>query len=176
MNRIVHSDNVRLYLNLIALVALAAIWRAGEAINMRLAELPVKEAPRVDRNNTTLDAKSFYPVWVKQAVAMPRPDDGAEMDALFTRKIDKPEEPKLEPIKSVEPDYGEWFKQVARVDGVSDDGVFVNGRFYKLGDKMQDLSFTTASGKPVTPVVESIKKGRVTFRIGKSTVVFLFGG
>jgi hypothetical protein len=130
----------------------------------------------VDHNNATLDAKSFYPVWVKQAVAMPHPDGEAEMDALFARKIDKPEAPKLEPIKPVEPDYGEWFKQVARVDGVSDDGVFVNRRFYKLGDKMDDLSFTTASGKPVVPVIESIKDGRVTFRVGKSTVVFLFGG
>jgi len=173
MRQIVQSS---LYLNLIALVALAAVWRAGEAVNMQLAQLPVKEAPRVDRGSAALDAKSFYPVWVKQAVAMPRPDGETEIDALFARKVDQPEEPKFEPIRPVEPDYGEWFKQVARVDGVSDDGVFVNGRFYKLGDKMQDLAFTTASGKPVIPVVESIKEGRVTFRVGKGSVVFLLGG
>jgi len=175
MKRSIYNSGAGLYLNLIALVALAAVWRAGEAINTRLAALPVKEAPRVDRSNVALDAKNFYPVWVKQAVAMPRQDGASEMDALFAGKVNKPEEPKLGPIRPVEPDYGEWFKQVARVDGVADDGVFVNGRFYKLGDKMQDLAFTTAGGKPVTPVVESIKGGKVTFRVGKSTVAFLFG-
>jgi len=141
---------------------------------MRLAALPIKEVPRVDRSNVTLDAKSFYPVWVKQAVAMARGSGASEMDALFSRKTS--EEPdKLEPVKPVEPDYGEWFKRVARVDGVADDGVFVNGRFYKLGSKMQEFSFTASGGKPVTPVVESIKNGKVTFRVGQSTVAFLFG-
>ena len=174
MREVFKSGNARLYMYLVAMVAIAAVWRAGEAIHLRLAQLPVKEAPRVDRDSTPFDAKSFYPVWVKQAAAMPSIIDGdGEVDALFKKK----EEPKLELElpKPPEPDYGELFKQLASVDGVADNGVFINGRFYKVGEKMEEFTFTTGSGKPVVVMVESIKDGRVVFRVGKSKVSFIFG-
>ena len=163
--------NIRLYIYLGGLVLIGLTWRAGGAIAERLSQLTVKTAPRVDRNAVSLDAKSFYQVWVKQSVAMPPAQTDGEVDAFFKRRV----EVKQAPPKPTEPDYADMFRQTASVDGVADDGVFVSGKFYKVGDKLEDFAIATASGHSIVPFVESIKQGRVMFRIGKGTIAFLYG-
>lgn len=178
MQKLLKSGNARLYILLGSMFVVASTWRAGDAINLRLFELTVKEAPRVDRNSVPINAKSFYPVWVKQAAAIPPVRSEGEsdsVDALFMAK----QEPKIEPPKPmapVEPDYVQMFQQRARVDGVSDDGAFVNGRFYKVGQKMEEFHFSALNGQPVVPVIESIKTGKITFTIGKQKLSFQTGG
>jgi len=166
------SGRTRLYLYLGAMLIIAGGWRLGETINQRFATLVVKQAPRIDRSAAVIDAKSIYPVWVKQAVATAVVYEHAEVDALFRKKAPQP----IEPPPVVEPDYSEIFKQAVIVDGVANDGVFCNGRFYKVGDKMPEFTLTTASGAPLIPVLESIHNGRVTFRIGHASLAFMYGG
>lgn len=166
------SGRTRLYLYLGAMLVIVGGWRTGETINQRFGELTVKQAPKVDRSAVVIDAKSFYPVWVKQAVAIPAVYEHSEVDALFRKKVPQP----IEPPKLVEPDYSEMFRQAVVVDGVADDGVFCNGRFYKVGDSMPEFTLTTSSGAPLIPVLESIHNGRVTFRIGRAALAFVYGG
>jgi len=178
MHTLLKSGNAKLYTLLGSLFVLASAWRVGDAINLRLFDLPVIEAPRVDSNSAPITVKSFYPVWVKQAAAIPpghQESDVDSVDALFGQKLG----PKIEPPKplpQIEPDYMQMFQQAARVDGVSDDGAFVNGRFYKVGQKMEDFRVSGLTGQPVVPVIESIKAGKITFTIGKQKVFFQTGG
>lgn len=175
MQRFLKTGNARLYALLGALLLLAGTWRAGEAINLRLVSLPVKEAPRVDKNSVPIDAKSFYPVWVKQAAANPpiqKEGESESVEALFMEK----KEPTIEqstgvPVAPDEPDYVQMFQQAARVDGVSDDGAFINGRFYKVGQKMVEFQIYGAGGQSVIPVIQSVQNGKITFRIGNKTLI-----
>lgn len=173
MDKVLKAANRKLYLYLIAFVVIAIGWRTGEYVNQQLTELQIKQAPRVDRNTATLDAKSFYPVWVKQSVAVAAEHVDSEVDSLFRdREIQQPE---IKPVEVVEPDYGEIFRQSVAINGVADDGVFVNGRFYKVGAKMDEVAMQSASGAMIIPRVESLKQGRVFFRVGKDRISFLFG-
>lgn len=161
------SGRTRLYLYLGAVLIIAGGWRIGETINQRFATLVVKEAPRIDRSAVAIDAKSIYPVWVKQAVARAAVYEHTEVDALFLKKAQQ----QIEPPPVLESDYGELFRQAVVVDGVSSDGAFCNGRFYKMGDTMPEFAFTTASGAPLIPILEGVHKGAVTFRIGTTVLV-----
>lgn len=178
MQKFLKTGNARLYILLGSMFVVGSAWRAGDAINQRLLQLPVTAAPRVDRNSVSIAKNSFYPVWVKQAVATPpapNESEGESVDALFMAK----QEPKIEPPRieaPPEPDYVQMFKQAARIDGVSDDGIFVGGRFYKVGQKMEEFQFSGPSGTPIIPSVESIRAGKITFAIGKDKLVFQTGG
>lgn len=172
MQKLLRSANTRLYIYLGGLLLLAAVWRAGESVNARFEVMPVKEAPRIDRGTIPLDAKSFYPVWVKQAAAMPQVTQDSEVDELFRKR----EEAKPEMLKPVEPDYVEIFKASATVDGVSDNGAFVGGQFYKVGAKLHEFAIASANGQTVVPVLHSIKNGKITFTIAGRTLSFVYGG
>lgn len=169
MQKMFKSGSTRVYLYLIVMIVVAAGWRAGEWINRRLAELPIHEAPRAERNAAPIEPRSFSAVWVKQSGTAPRASGDIEVDSLFRKK----EEPKVDPPKAVVAlDYAGMFRQAAQVDGVADDGVFVNGRFYKIGEKLHELAVAAGDVKPVVPVLESIKGGKVTFRVGAGKVSF----
>ncbi len=178
MQKFLKTGNARLYILLGSMFIVGSTWRAGEAINLHLFKLPVTSAPRVDRNSVSIAKNSFYPVWVKQALATPpasNESEGESVDVLFLAR----QEPKIEPLRieaPPEPDYLQMFKQAAQIDGVSDDGVFVSGRFYKVGQKMEEFQFSGPSGTPIIPSVESIKAGKITFAIGKDRLVFQTGG
>ncbi|TRZ66932.1 MAG: hypothetical protein D4S02_06000 [Rhodocyclaceae bacterium] len=166
----INSGSARLYVYLAVIAAATMVWRGGEYVDNQLLTLAVKAAPRVEKNNEPMDSKNFYPVWVKQSVALPPLQVDAEVDVYFK----KVEEPKVDPPRPPEPDYGAMFRESATVDGVSDDGVFVNGQFYKIGARIEELAVMPASGKAIIPVVESIASGRVIFRVGKAGVAFRF--
>jgi len=172
MAGIINSRNIRLYGYVIILALLAGAWRAGEAINRRLAATVVLEAPKAATSAEAITEKNFYPVWVKQAVATPPPAEEKELDALFRR----PEEPKLviAAPEPPEPNYEEMFKRSARIDGVADDGVFLNSSFYKAGAAIDELAMVTPRGNRIIPQVDSVSNDRVTFRISNHRLVFMF--
>lgn len=170
MKRLFKRGGSNLYLYVVTLLLVGMTWRGGEYVQLRMAELEVKEAPKVHMPSAPIDQKNFYPVWLKQPSAQIKSQGDAEVDALFM----KPAEPKQE-IKPVEPDYVAMFQQSATVDGVADNGVYVNGTFYKVGDKLQDLSIAAIGGAAVVPVVEAIKDGKVVFRVGPKHVSFIYG-
>lgn len=168
MRKVLNNPNIKFYLLLGSILVCAMTWKAGEAVRSRLADQPVKQAPRVDRNAVPINAKSFYTVWVKQAAASPPQTDtpAAELDGLFQNKV----EPKNEVVLPTEPDYAQMFTQVARINGVSKDGAFVNQRFYKVGVPMKELNFIGPM-----PIIEKIDSTGIHFRIGAKVIVFKTG-
>lgn len=90
----------------------------------------------------------------------------AELDGLFQNKV----EPKNEVVLPTEPDYAQMFTQVARINGVSKDGAFVNQRFYKVGVPMKELNFIGPM-----PIIEKIDSTGIHFRIGAKVIVFKTG-
>lgn len=162
MSNLLKSGNARLYVFIVILAILGALWRAGEAINAELGALPVKVAPKLGTSAAVLDEKSFYPVWVKQAVAQQPVPANDQVDVLF-----KHEEPAVEaPPKPMEPDYALMFRQAIHIDGVSDDGLFISGRFYVVGSKLEAFAMMTTVGKRIVPVLESWKGGTASFIVG----------
>ena len=166
MHHVLLSGNARLYVVLAAGMALAVAWKGGEALNARLGELAVKQAPRVTSPTVTLTETNFYPVWVKQPQAIAANAEANPVDALFARE----EPPKAPPAPS-EPDYAAMLRQAFRFDGAADDGIFANGRFYGVGSTLDELTMTTPTGRRVVPRLEQVDSGRATFSLGKKRMV-----
>jgi len=166
MHHILLSGNARLYVVLAAGMALAVAWKGGEALNARLGELAVKQAPRVTSPTVTLTETNFYPVWVKQPQAIAANAEANPVDALFAR-----DEPAKPPPAPPEPDYAAMLRQSFRFDGAADDGVFANGRFYGVGSTLDDLTMSTPSGRRVVPRLEQVDSGRATFSVGKKRLL-----
>lgn len=171
MDKLLNGESGKLYLYLIAMLIVSVGWKIGESINQRFSEMEIKQAPRIDRSASILDAKSFYPVWVKQLVANPQPGPEQEVDTLFNRREEKP----VEPPKPAEPDYGELFKQQARIDGISETGAFINGTFYRTGERLDDFAYTSPDGRRIIAVLKSTEGGRLRFQIGAQTLSFIYG-
>lgn len=169
MASLLKSGNIKTYLYLALVVILGLVWRGSEAVSAKLATLPVKEAPRVNTQEVQLSAKSFYPVWIKQAAAMSA-EQAADVDALFKKQEEaKPVEPVV--VKPVEPDYGEILRYKVELSGVADNGAFINGQFYKTGSQMPELMIVTMSGTPLTPVLAGVQKDSVTILLGKRSII-----
>lgn len=166
MRTFLKSGNAKLYLYLCILAVLAVLWRIGETINIQLGTLPVKVAPKAGNNSAVLSEKSFYPVWVKQAVARAPVTDEGPVDSLFKRE----EEKVVDKVIPTEPDYGQMFRQAIRIDGVADDGLFINGHFYTVGAKLEELAVTTAAGKRIVPRLASLANGKATFEVGTQKI------
>lgn len=156
--------NYRGLFTLLGIVLVVGAWRVGALINTtRLNSLPVIEAPKVDIGASAIDAKSFYPAWIKQPAAqVPAVEVDSSVDDLFQRK-DKE-------VGPAAPNYLEVFQQTARIDGVSDGGVFVNGRFYRAGEKMAALAIQGAGGGTIIPVVKFVTVQKIVFGVGEETV------
>lgn len=171
MQQFLKSGNLRLYLYLGVLISMGLLWRAGEAVTGRLAELPVHEAPKVGGNTVALNVKNFSAVFVKQAVAVAgnAVADESQIDSLFKREDTKTAE------KSIERDYGQLFIQSVRIDGVSDNGLIINGRFYSIGSKLETLAMMTTGGKQLVPRLDSLKNDKAIFDVGTQKVAIATG-
>ncbi len=150
MASLLKNGNIKTYVYLVLVVLLALAWRGGDAVGAKL------------------DAKSFYPVWIKQAAAMSA-EQAADVDALF-KKHEEVKPVEIAPPKPVEPDYGEMLKYRVELAGVADNGAFINGQFYKVGAKINDLTYVTMSGASVTPVLWSVKKDAAILLLGKKSI------
>lgn len=160
------AGSTRLYLVLGFGLAIGLALRAAMWVQASIEELPIKQAPRVERAAVSMDAKKFYPVWVKQASARPPAAVEARVDDLFKREDD------LEAARreKVAPDYEALFRQATKITGIADNGVFANGRFYKVGGRMEPLS--AEGGPSISPVVASVSAERVVFLVGSKRVVW----
>lgn len=156
-----------------------AFWLAMEItthIESQMKSLPVKTAPNVNYRGKAIDPKNFYPVWVKQAVATAPPDSSVNVDAFFRRQ----EEPKPVLVETTplptpaEPDYLAMFRNRARIDGIADNGVFINHQFFKVGSKLDSYAMPAPNGTVIIPVVESITSSTVTFRVGDKPLRFIY--
>jgi len=151
---------------------IAAIWGAGNMVNQKLSALDVLKLKRVQSQQVSTDTKAFYPVWVKQKAAI-RAEQKAEnsLDSLFKR----PEEPKPvelpKPPEPPEPNYAQLIQQSVFVSAIADNGAVINGRFYAVGDKVDDLTFMPPGKAPIAPMLVAVKGDVATISIAKKSVV-----
>lgn len=178
MQNFIKSGNKKLWFYIGSIALMAVLWKFGEAINSKLASLPIKTAPKAVAATATIDQKSFYAVWVKRITssAPETIENDQAVEDLFRKKEEVVIATAL-PEKPPGPDYVQIFKQNANISGVSDDGIFINRRFYAIGQKLENLAMASESGteKPIIPVLNSIQKGKVTFVVGNQKVIFLIG-
>lgn len=156
-----------------ALIMLFVTWQLSWHITDRVTQLPVKTAPKVDHQGPAVDPQSFYPVWVKQAVAMVPLTDNTPLDSFFRRQ-EIPTKPLMPDPIPPEPDYLAMLERQVRIDGISDNGVFINGVFFKSGTKLEALSLLKPDGTLLSPILEAISTHHVTFRIDGRTVSFQY--
>lgn len=177
MQTFIKSGNAKLWVYMGALALMAGLWKSGEAINHKLASLPIKTAPKSKKSTEIIDQKSFYAVWVKR-LASSSPEiieDDQAIENLFNRKEEEKLIPVFTPEKPIGPDYPQIFKSRAQITGVSNDGIFINRQFYKIGQPIENLSMPVENGKTIKPVLQSIKNGKAVFMVNKQPVIFLLG-
>ncbi len=178
------NKSMRLNIYLVAVFGIAILWRAGETLNKRFASLPINNISHADDTVKSIDIKSFHAVLVKETKAkLTVQEDIGNIESLFKKVETLISPPPLQPAAntalkaSVSPlvavDYAAMLRQSVRIDGIAEDGVFINGQFYKTGEKMQEWVITTETGS-VLPILESVKDERITLRIGKQKVLFLY--
>lgn len=172
MRKLLNSGNARLYLYAGILILIGLLWRAGNAVNAHLNELPIEAAPRVNNILPPLTEKNFYPVWVKQAVAQAPVADNSQVDALF-KHVDKKISAQVKPQ---EPDYGAMFKQRVVIDGVANNGLFIGGHFYAVGEKLEPYFTTTLAGKILVPVLVSVNSDLAAFEFDQKKIVISVKG
>lgn len=154
-----------LYASMSGMLLIGLAWRAGDYVSERMSALPVLQAPRVNYGESSIDTKTFPLVWVKRPQAAEvQVEQASSIDELFKGRQDD--------VMHQAPNYVDQFKQAASITGVAAEGVFMNGRYFPAGSKLSDLAMEGAEGKTIVPVIESIKDGKVVFKIGDERVAF----
>jgi hypothetical protein len=165
MKKFMASGSSKLYLYLILICVLALTWHGGELVNQKLSALPIKQMPHGAVKEAATDAKAFYPVWVKQVVAVQAESiSSGDVDDLFNQKVDSAEEAKR---KESEPDFRGMVAQSVQVQAIGDNGAVLNGTFYKIGSVLTEITLASGDGAPVVPVLASLTKDDVTIRVNR---------
>jgi len=167
MGKLLKQGNTRAYLYIILAGILLLVWTGADAINAKLAALPITKAPIVRSQEVPFSKMSIHPISIKQPAAIAA-EQGVDVEQLFKKEQAKVAE---EPPKPVDPDFGAQLKQRVEVTSVADSGAVINGTFYRVGSKLEDLTMQSVSGKPVVPVLEAVNGRKVTIRAGKAVVV-----
>ncbi|WNV05871.1 hypothetical protein RP726_05520 [Candidatus Methylospira mobilis] len=71
--------------------------------------------------------------------------DGTDIDQIFARGVQPPPEPvKVEkPPEKPKPSQAELFMQATMLNGVANNGAFINDRFYAVGESIRGFESTT---------------------------------
>jgi hypothetical protein len=175
MNKFMKGRNVTLYLYAVLAAVLILVWKTGEVVNKKLAATQLHRLQPKTSKVEVVNEKSFYPVFVKQAAAVNADkriaaSDAEGLDSLF--KKDEEVKPVSEvPVALPEPDPLLTIKQNTVVDAVSDNGAVINGRFYTIGSRIEELRFAPAGKGVVVPVMASVSGNKVTLTAGGKSVV-----
>jgi hypothetical protein len=145
------SQSQRIVGLLVVAVLFGGTAKMIQVVNQRLGELEVKSAPHVNTQSAST-SKTFYPVWIRQKAVVRGEQDGVNVDGVFR----KPELAKKE-VKPVDPDYMAQLKQQLTLEGVANDGAFLNGHFYQVGQLLNDFAFKRLNGATVVPRLARVK-------------------
>lgn len=172
MSDFLKKGNVSLNLVFVAVVVMALLWRLGNGVVSSLKSLTVYEAPSVSQKPASLDVGNLPPVWVKQAKAIPESVGMSPMDVFF-----RPEEKPVEKRKegAVADEYMSTLKRTLRLDAVSDNGAFLNGRFYKVGSPLEEFAKVGPTGALMAPRLTGLDRDTVTVNVLNTSIVVKAG-
>lgn len=158
----IFKKNERLFGFLIVALAIIGTFRATEAINLRLARLPVVAVPQKKVVIAELNSKGLYPVVVRQSRA-PLEGGAETVDQVFREKVEEVEPPPPPPP----PDFSAIFRSMITLDGTTPTGAFLNGRYYAIGEQLTSLAITNG-GMSMTPRLVRVREGAVDLAYGTS--------
>lgn len=146
-----------------AVLALATMgaWSLGGYVNENLAELPVKRVPGkpaadVGKQGKLFDVKSLFPVWVASN-AKARPAEGDDsIETLFKNQPQQAEVQAAPPAAPAVPDYASLLGSHMRIDGIGEDGAFINGKFYHVGEAIPDFEYPVGN-RQIVPRLAEVK-------------------
>lgn len=148
---------------LLAMAAAAGLlWQGLDYVGANLRQVPVKAVPPPAATATMLNAQSLYPVLVRHEGAATPDKSMPSIDSLFVAKpANRSAVPQLPAL-----DIGAIVMAQARVDGLTAQGAFINGRFYRIGEPIEALA--VHDGKAImVPVLQAL---------GQDTVELAGGG
>lgn len=174
MANISSSDNSRAYLAMAAFGLLGLTWFGLQFVKDKLSLLPVVDMPTAARKPVVTNVKSLYPVWRNSS--QKRNDNltaNEDIDSLFKGKT-------VPTVKAVDEigkgelkfDLDLAAKQSISIEGVADNGAFVNGRFYTFGSSI-DVALTKSNGEQVRPVLKRVQGKQLVVQIDGKEQLFL---
>lgn len=167
MGSVLKKGNFAMAMYVVLGLVLYGTWSLSIYFNDHLSQAEVKRVRTVQEVSTPFDIQALYPVWVantKKAVA----EGGAQgIDDLF-----KKDEPKVAAVVAPpEPDYSVLLGQFMKVESAANNGAFINGKFYKVGELVPEYSYPS-HGKQIVPVVSAVRGNVVTIAHGKKKTDF----
>jgi hypothetical protein len=153
--------------NAILIGLMVVAWSGSNFLLKQIQTLPISALPTPPEIATIIDVKTLYPVLVemtKKQTTSQVGDDG-NIDEVFKAaeevKIKIPTPPPI--------DYVALFKNATTLEGISLNGAFINGKFYKKGEVIATNVFFEAGNK-IKPVLSSINQKSIGVTIGKKVV------
>lgn len=148
-------------------------WWVLNRVNLNFAQLPVAQVEQVSSDTGASVMPSLFPVWVTPRVKKVAQQPAASVDEAFAQS---PATQLEEEQEALAPDYAETLKPAIKVQGTTDSGVFLNGRFYAVGAEIGSLSFVGVDGLQVTPRVVAVSDRRLVIGIAGESLTLINGG
>jgi len=150
---------------------LACGWAALAKVNANFDSLPVHQVQQVSAEAAAANMPQIFPVWVEPKAPKVSPEPAATVDDAFKQGAAEPE-----PEELPAPSYADTLRGTVKVQGITDSGAFLNGRFYRTGTDVPALGFLGVEEAQVVPRLVSVSAHAVAFRVGGERVLIEKGG
>lgn len=153
-----------LLINIFFIGLIVCAWLGGDYLTKQLNQLPIKELPKPTIAEKIIDIKTLYPVLVEfsKKADISSPENEQSVDAVFGKQ----EELKKVIVPPV--DYVALAKSTIVLDAVSNQGAFINGKFFKRGDVITSATIQDGTAF-IKPILTSIDNHSVRVSIGRSS-------
>lgn len=154
-----NKTNRRGMVLLLTAIGVAALWRVGEEVNTRVAQLAVQPPPQLRSVPAITDTKSYYALYVRKAPAAA--DNGSNVDDAFrSPPPPKAPEPMFDAVAAVKA------RLPGLVTGMSDTGLFLGNVFVPVGQSLDSLGIVDNAGRAVRPVLVASSMDGFDLQVG----------
>lgn len=112
-------------------------YAATDALRQRLEKLPVEGLQHAARPASITPNTKIYPL-LAETKERTQNMEASNLDTAFTRALAP--EPVAADNEKPHPSAADIFKQNAYLSAVADQGAFINGRYYQVGEKINSLA------------------------------------
>lgn len=165
---VLSSPIVRLAL---AGAGLALLWNGLGQVNALLREIPVEQAREVEDVFVATAPPEIFPVWVAPRTASGSVPASGLVDGAFGQRAAEEEGQ----VEEQAPSYTEALAGAVKVQGTSDSGAFINGRFYRVGASITQLALAGPDGSSLLPKLVSVRSDRIVLSIAQESLVVTKG-
>jgi hypothetical protein len=165
------SAGLRKYKNVLTIAIVFGIWKSVVAGGGFLDDhFQVASPSTVHMNNIKTNAHDVYSA-LSEDVITPENIQPTVKESIFKKQVQIMAVNNDIPVV-VAPviDYDQILKDKIELNGLSDNGAFVNGIFYCIGDKLEKLAYLKGSGEQVVPILKSVHANSVSFLNGQSVI------